>query len=163
LIRFIGAGYYTPEVLDRELKLAYSHLGLPVVLARDTRAEFGVGFLCWRLAVLNGGVLPEVQEAAERRSDAHTLIDVALRAKPRAIWLSFGANDEMRSWARVIREREAELNGPGDALKLFVMVGTEEELAPAVEQYGADVVVVQGEPGATHCQRAETDDALMRH
>jgi nitronate monooxygenase len=156
---FIGAGYYTSSTLEKELALAYSHLGLRnnTFLEDGQRAEFGVGFLVWRLTALNGGVKPtavsEDGKNIDVESPAVVLIDTALKAKPRAIWLSFGDEEEMRSWSRVVRAREAAINSTGAGkreLKLFVMIGTENELRNAVEDCGADVLVVQGNESGGH-------------
>lgn len=145
---FIGAGYYDVPTLERELATVYKILGKPPP-GSGNRLHLGIGLLAWKLTAQNGGSAP-IQGASDLSMDSPALqiIDAAIRAKPRAIWLSFG--DDIVQWSRVVREREAALNGGGEAkwgteLKLFVMIGLASETKRAVEDCGADVLVVQGE------------------
>src|SRR5262245_24643163 len=62
---FLGAGYGDARWLDRELTM----LGESASRARHS---FGVGFITWSLA------------------KKPQLLDVALAARPRAVWFSFG-------------------------------------------------------------------------
>lgn len=147
---FLGAGYYTPSKLQEELSHVHEVLGVPGRGSANP-LEVGVGFLAWRLSALNGGPAPSLGASdLDPASEALKLIDVALKAKPRAVWLAFGQPDELVGWAKVLREREAALHGGGRAkwgkeLKLFVGVGDTKEAKWATEEMGADVLVVQGE------------------
>ncbi|CAO1636113.1 unnamed protein product [Parajaminaea phylloscopi] len=153
---FIGAGYYTPERLKDELQKTYGILGKPE-RGQGSRLEIGIGFLAWKLTSFNGGSLPPSLGSTDMDagSQALKLIDEALRSKPRAVWLSFGSGEELVGWSKIVREREAAINGAGRAkwgtdLKLFIGVGNSEEAKTAVEDCGADVLVVQGIEGGGH-------------
>ncbi|PWN41970.1 NPD-domain-containing protein [Ceraceosorus guamensis] len=123
----------------------------------DSRVNIGVGFLAWRLSHVHsggkGGVKPtssdevlktSIHSEAGSNSPVISLLDAALKPRPIAVWLSFGDADEMRVWTEVIRKRDAELNGQGDGLKVFIGIGSEQETKAAVEDCGADVLVAQG-------------------
>ncbi|PWN27291.1 NPD-domain-containing protein [Jaminaea rosea] len=153
---FIGAGYYTASQLKEELEHVYKALGGRPERGR-ARLEAGIGFLAWRLTAMNDNQPPPSLGSSDldASSQALALIDEALRAKPRAVWMSFGEREELVGWCRVVREREAALNGGGKAkwgteLKLFVGVGTRDEARCAVEEAGADVVVVTGVEAGGH-------------
>lgn len=174
---FIGAGYYTPTQLTQELAIVQKALlpqqegaTSPTRLTGKNRLEVGIGFLAWRLTKINTpqgssepGSLPPTLGSSDLPpgSQALDLIDAALKARPRAIWLSFGGEEELLGWSRIVREREAALNGGGKMkwgqdLKLFVGVGSVEEGKFATEEMGADVLVVQGE---YHRKRERERDA----
>ncbi|PWN18403.1 2-nitropropane dioxygenase [Microstroma glucosiphilum] len=152
---FIGAGYYTPSKLHEELQHVFEVLGVPG-RGSANRLEVGVGFLAWRLSKLNGGPAPSLGASdLDPASEALQLIDTALKAKPRAVWLAFGNPEELVGWSKVVREREAALHGGGRAkwgkeLKLFVGVGNTKEAKWATEEMGADVLVVQGIESGGH-------------
>lgn len=153
---FIGAGYYTPSQLATELEHVYSALGGKPPRGR-ARLEAGIGFLAWRLTAMNDGQPPPSLGSSDldASSQALALIDEALKAKPRAVWMSFGKADELVGWCRVVREREAALNGGGKAkwgteLKLFVGIGNRDEARHAVEELGADVIVATGVEAGGH-------------
>lgn len=83
-------------------------------------------------------------------SPALELIDTALKFKPRSLWLAFGDEAEMRGWSRVLREREAAINGAGklkwgNELKLAIGVGNLTQAKEATEDLGADILSVTGE------------------
>lgn len=148
---FIGAGYYTPTKLQSELEEVYKVLGKPE-RGSGNRLEIGIGFLAWKLTSFNGGQGPPSLGSSDldAESQALKLIDTALKAKPRAIWMSFGEKEELIGWSKIVREREAAINGGGKAkwgthLKMFIGVGSREEAQVAVEDCSADVVVASGE------------------
>jgi nitronate monooxygenase len=149
---FIGAGYYTPERLGEELRKAQEVLqGGGDQSADQGRTHIGVGFLAWRLTKLNEGKPSNVNTD----SPALALIDEALKVKPIAIWLSFGDEEELTGWSKVVRQREAAINGAGKsadgkAMKLFIGVGNEQEARVGVEQCGADVLIIQGHEAGGH-------------
>lgn len=154
---FLGAGYYTAEKLQGELTKALAVLGLDgVPKGAGNRVPLGIGFLAWRLTHVNQGRPPSLGASdLDVGSPALELIDVALRSKPVAIWMSFGDEEEMAGWCTIVRQREAALNGMGKAsygkeLKLFVGVGDEVQAKQAVEDCGADVVVLQGHEAGGH-------------
>lgn len=149
---FIGAGTFDAAKLQAEIETAHQILGIDKPLrGTGNRVHLGIGFLVWRLSNLNKGPPPSLGASdLDASSPALHLIDAALRSKPRAIWLSFGDEADMVGWSSIVRDREAALNGAGKAawgkeLKLFVGVGNEAQAKAAVEDCGADVVVVQGE------------------
>ncbi|UZJ56229.1 hypothetical protein CBS101457_005549 [Exobasidium rhododendri] len=154
---FLGAGYYSSSKLQSELHIAHSILGLDSEYKKaGGRVRLGIGFLAWRLTLINKGKPPSLGVSdLEVDSPALELIDVALKSKPVAIWLSFGDEEEMIGWSTIVRQREAALNGRGKAsygkeLKLFVGVGDEEQAKSAVEDCGADVVILQGNEAGGH-------------
>ncbi|HMF13384.1 MAG TPA: nitronate monooxygenase, partial [Gemmataceae bacterium] len=109
---FLGAGYGDVAWLEREL----------AILSRsDARLQqpFGVGFITWSLA-----------------RQPH-LLDRALAAKPRAIWLSFG-NPE--PFVRSVK----------DAGALLVCQVQNVQMAIDAVAKGADVVVAQGGEAGGH-------------
>lgn len=154
---FVGAGYYSAEKLTQELKTSLSILGYDrPPKGAGNRVNIGVGFLAWRLTHINKGKPPSLGASdLDVDSPALALIDAALRNKPLAIWLSFGDEDEMVGWSTIVRQREQALNGMGKAsygkdLKLFIGVGDETQAKGAVEDCGADVVVLQGNEAGGH-------------
>lgn len=154
---FVGAGYYSAEKLTQELKTSLSILGYDrPPKGAGNRVNIGVGFLAWRLTLINKGKPPSLGASdLDVDSPALALIDAALRNKPLAIWLSFGDEDEMVGWSTIVRQREQALNGMGKAsygkdLKLFIGVGDETQAKGAVEDCGADVVVLQGNEAGGH-------------
>lgn len=156
---FIGAGYYDADKLRSELSLALQILGFDggrPPRGAGNRVHLGVGFLAWRLSAINKGKPPTLGASdMDVDSPALALIDAALKSKPVALWLSFGDDEEMIGWSTVVRQREQALNGMGKAvygkdLKLFIGVGDETQAKAAVEDCGADVVVVQGNEAGGH-------------
>jgi len=148
---YIGAGYLTPEKLKSELDLATSILG-PTKPGLINRMPIGIGFLAWRLSLLNGSKPPPslVSQDMDSDSPALALIDTALRFKPRSLWLAFGDENEMRNWSKVLREREAMINGGGkmkwgEELKLAIGVGDLKQAKEGTEDCGADILSVTGE------------------
>jgi nitronate monooxygenase len=154
---FLGAGYYTSKTLQSEIQKAHSILGIESIpKGTGNRVQLGVGFLAWRLTLANKGKPPTLGASdLEPDSPALELIDVALKSKPIAIWLSFGDEEEMIGWSNIVRQREAALNGMGRAtygkgLKVFIGVGDEVQAKTAVEDCGADVVILQGSEAGGH-------------
>lgn len=148
---FIGAGYYTAEKMQNELQKAIDILGESS--QKQARIHLGIGFLTWRLTVLNNGKKPSVKEAHDDDSPAIQLIDAALRVKPVAIWLSFGDEEEMIGWSSVVRKRDEVLNGdhgPENQVKLFIGIGNETQAKSAVQDCGADVLIIQGNEAGGH-------------
>ncbi|MCO5589800.1 hypothetical protein L7F22_043769 [Adiantum nelumboides] len=147
---FIGAGYYTAEKMRDELNKAMNILD---VQNSSSRVHLGIGFLTWRLTVLNNGKKPSTKEDQDVDSPAIQLIDAALRINPIAIWLSFGDEEEMIGWSSVVRKRDAILNGdhgPKNQVKLFIGIGNETQAKSAVEDCGADVLIIQGNEAGGH-------------
>jgi nitronate monooxygenase len=154
---FLGAGYYTSSMLQSEIQTAHTILGIQSLpKGTGNRVHIGIGFLAWRLTLINKGKPPSLGASdLEVDSPALELIDVALKSKPVAIWLSFGDEEEMIGWSNIVRQREAALNGMGRAaygkeLKLFIGVGDEVQAKTAIEDCGADVVVLQGHEAGGH-------------
>jgi len=108
----LGAGYGDAEWLDRELAiLAASRTTQPV--------PFGIGFITWSLAKQPG------------------LLERALAAGPRAVWLSFG---DPEPFVRPIK----------DAGALVVCQVQTVEMAVDAVAKGADVVIAQGGEAGGH-------------
>lgn len=152
---FIGAGYYTAEKMKDELNKALEILGVQQDSSAQKvqRVHLGIGFLTWRLTVLNNGKKPSTKEEQDANSPAIQLIDEALRVKPVAIWLSFGDEEEMIGWSSVVRKRDAILNGdhgPENQVKLFIGIGNEKQAKNGIEDCGADVLIIQGNEAGGH-------------
>ena len=81
--------------------------------------KFGVGFITWQLAKNPG------------------LLDLALKEKPRAIWLSFG---DMRCFVSKIKQA---------GVPLICQVQTVQQ-AKECKKYGADIIVAQGTEAGGH-------------
>jgi len=64
-----------------------------------------------------------------------------------AIWVSFG--EDLGHWIRFIRSRDR--NAPNEkAVKIFVQISTVEQAIQAVNEWKADVIVVQGNEAGGH-------------
>lgn len=162
---FIGAGYLTPTSLQAEVEKAYSQLNISHshIVSSSTRANFGIGILVWRLTELNSGKRPphEVNETVKQ------FLEVIVKARPRAVWLSFGDEAELTSWQGVIEEMDREVNKDlvgkeEERVKWFIMIGREQELRAAVEKCKCDVLIVQGcEAGGHGHSQAPPLSALL--
>ncbi|GAC76894.1 hypothetical protein PANT_22c00266 [Moesziomyces antarcticus T-34] len=163
---FIGAGYLTPSVLQSEVERAYQQLSVSHadLLADRRRADFGIGILVWRLTELNDGKRPDQASPNKSVSD---FLDVIVRARPRAVWLSFGDEQELTGWQKVIAKLDEQHNNDlqaseAESLKWFVMIGREQELQAAVEKCRCDVLIVQGcEAGGHGHSQAPPLSALL--
>lgn len=163
---FIGAGYLIPTSLQAEVEKAYqqlsiSHAGL---LSNRKRADFGIGILVWRLTEMNNGKKPHQASANDTVKE---FLEVIVKARPRAIWLSFGDEQELTGWQEVIAELDRQhnsdlLGNEHEEVKWFVMIGREQELRAAVEKCRCDVLIVQGcEAGGHGHSQAPPLSALL--
>lgn len=118
----LGGGYGNGEWLERELKLFGE-------LTADENLPFGVGFITWSLA---------------KRPE---LLDVALKAKPQAVMLSFG---DPKPFADRIK---------GAGAKLICQVQSEDMASEALEA-GADILVAQGTEAGGHGATRTTMDIV---
>jgi nitronate monooxygenase len=109
---FLGGGYGDEAWLRRELALLQPW-------ARETGRRFGVGFITWSLA------------------GQPQLLDIALDARPSAVWLSFG---DVAPFAARIKASGA---------RLVCQVQTE-AMARAALDSGADMLVAQGSEAGGH-------------
>jgi nitronate monooxygenase len=109
---FLGGGYGDETWLKREIALVQPW-------ARDSGKPFGIGFITWSLA-----------------KQPH-LLDLALEAKPAAVWLSFG---DVSPFAARIKASGA---------KLVCQMQTE-AMAKDALAHGADVLVAQGAEAGGH-------------
>lgn len=109
---FLGAGYGDEAWMRRELALLQPW-------ARETGRPFGVGFITWSLA---------------RQPQ---LLDLALDARPSALWLSFG---DVAPFAARIKASGA----------LLVCQVQTEAMARAALDAGADILVAQGAEAGGH-------------
>ena len=163
---FIGAGYLTPSTLQGEVEKAYQQLSVShaELLQSRKRADFGIGILVWRLTELNDGKRPG---QAPPNQGVSEFLDVIVKARPRAIWLSFGDEQELTGWQKVISDLDHKHNDDlhGNAeqeLKYFIMIGREQELQTAVEKCRCDVLIVQGcEAGGHGHSQAPPLSALL--
>ncbi|CDS82369.1 uncharacterized protein SPSC_03188 [Sporisorium scitamineum] len=163
---FIGAGYLTPTTLQAEVERAYQQLSISHsdLLASRKRADFGIGILVWRLTELNDGKKPGQAQPNQTVTD---FLDVIIKARPRAIWLSFGDEKELTGWQKVITDLDAQhnsdlLSNVDEQIKWFVMIGREQELQVAVEKCLCDVLIVQGcEAGGHGHSQAPPLSALL--
>lgn len=122
-------GYDSPAVLQRELDIARG------LLQTDSQATLpiGVGFLAWQLD--------------KNPIKAEELLHTTLAARVQAIWLSFG--DDLARWVAWIRAHDERKGGP-DAVKLFIQVSTVPDVRRALNEWDADVIVVQGPLSLQH-------------
>jgi nitronate monooxygenase len=121
---FLGAGYGDAAWLDRELAILAGSgraggSGRAEDSGRAERGPFGIGFITWSLA---------------RHPE---LLDRALAAKPKAVWLSFG---DPEPFVRPIK----------DAGALVVCQVQTVQMAVEAVSKGADVVIAQGTEAGGH-------------
>lgn len=109
---FLGGGYGDPAWLEHELAVLQ-----PWAQAGERR--FGIGFITWSLA---------------RKPQ---LLDLALQARPDAIWLSYG---DVSPFAKRIKAA---------GVKLLCQVQTEQSAREALDA-GADILVAQGAEAGGH-------------
>ena len=101
----------------------------------DGTYPFGVGFLCW---ILDKDI---------PRSEA--LIDLAISYNLRAIWFSFG-NDVAR-WINYVRSKDPVLrNATKEPIKIFYLTSDVQDALRSVDEWGVDVLVVQGNEAGGH-------------
>ena len=93
--------------------------------SHSIRLPIGVGYFGWRLE----------QDADE----AHAMLDAALQAGVRAIWLAFGQN--LGRWAEYVRESD---KSTGRKTLVFILVNSVDEALTAFNDWKADVLVAQG-------------------
>ncbi|SPO22126.1 uncharacterized protein UTRI_02131_B [Ustilago trichophora] len=160
---FIGAGYLTPSSLQSEVEKAYQQLSVThaSLLSSHNRANFGIGILVWRLTELNDGKRPD--SATPPNQTVSEFLQVIVKSRPQAIWLSFGDEHELTSWQRVISDLDEKHNSDAkEELKYFIMIGREQELQAAVEKCRCDVLIVQGcEAGGHGHSQAPPLSALL--
>lgn len=163
---FIGAGYLTPAALQTEIDKAYQQLSIShaELLLNRKRANFGIGILVWRLTELNDGNTPD---QARPNPTVTEFLKAIVKARPYAIWLSFGDEKEMVEWQKAINELDKHHNGDlqseaEQVIKWFIMIGREQELQAAVEKCQCDVLIVQGcEAGGHGHSQAPPLSALL--
>ncbi|EDR05531.1 uncharacterized protein LACBIDRAFT_191118 [Laccaria bicolor S238N-H82] len=126
---FLAAGYDSPEKLQSEIDIARSLLKLqPHALL-----PVGVGFLAWQLE--------------SPGAPATQLLSVALDNNVRAIWLAFGNN--IKHWVDYIHEHNNK-RGHTDRVLIFCPVSSVEQASVAVNEWCADVIIVQGVEAGGH-------------
>ncbi|CCF53064.1 hypothetical protein NDA11_000615 [Ustilago hordei] len=163
---FIGAGYLTPTSIQTEVEKAYVQLSITYssLLSNKKRADFGIGILVWRLTELNNGKRPHQSSPNKAVTD---FLEAILKARPRAVWLSFGDEEELTSWQNVLVELDEKINADikgkeGEEIRWFIMIGREQELQSAVEKCRCDVLIVQGcEAGGHGHSQAPPLSALL--
>ncbi|SRR6266511_2550503 len=122
-------GFDAPHQLKRELSIARDMLQTTY---NDT-LKIGVGFLVWQLE--------------KDPSLSEQLISIAIDHRVQAIWLAFGEN--IASWIKRIRSLDR-YDGTESSVKVFVQISTVEQAHQAVNEWKADVIVVQGSQPNTH-------------
>lgn len=145
---FIGAGTYDAPKLQSEVEKAYQGLSITrgALVSGRKRANFGIGLLVWKLTAMNDGKPPSAGPPKQKVMD---LLEVMVSARPRAIWLTFGEEEDIVGWKKIVQELDrkhcADLEGvEEERVKWFGMIGREDELAGVVERIGCDVLIVQG-------------------
>ncbi|KAI0241501.1 hypothetical protein L0F63_005594, partial [Massospora cicadina] len=124
---FIGAGYWTPEDLQREIDVAELELDRAHLRRISSKSStgllaIGVGFITWTL------------------KDKPQLLELAIRAHPLAFWFSFG---DYRPYVEQIRQQVP------DAV-IMVQVDSVEDAVTASSFGNVDILVLQGlEAGVT--------------
>lgn len=100
----------------------------------------GTGFIGWLLDAQP----PAPKDSTLSHKSKNEFLQAALDAHVRAIWLSFG--NDLKRWIDVIREHDRAVgNANGDRrIFIFVQVGSVEEARIAIEEWGVDVLAVQG-------------------
>ena len=122
-------GYDAPHQLKRQLSIARDMLQAE---NHDT-LKIGVGFLVWQLE--------------KDPSLSEQLVSIAIDHHVQAIWLAFG--EDIGSWIKRIRSPERH-DAAESSVKVFVQVSTVEQALQAVNEWKADVIVVQGSQPNTH-------------
>ncbi|CAD6885879.1 unnamed protein product [Tilletia controversa] len=173
----LGAGYWAPDTVKDQMQTARALIedddefaGKGTKTSKHSRQPFGIGFLVWRLSKAHSdpvSTLADVNASAETTegiySPAVESVEAALRARPKAIWLSFGEPEHMVAWADFIRRRDAQLSAElraegesedededEDPLVIMVGVGNEEQARHAVESVGCDILAVTGNEAGGH-------------
>ncbi|KAL9932441.1 hypothetical protein V8E36_008558 [Tilletia maclaganii] len=169
----VGAGYWDVKTLKDHLQNARALIEADSSGSSSSkkkkdgggRLPFGVGFLVWRLAKVHGKPLTTLSDEGQDDgiegsfSPAIELVEAALRARVKAIWLSFGEPDDLVALADFIRRRDAQLAAElsnekqkqeHDPLVIMVGVGNEEQARHAVEQIGCDILGVTGNEAGGH-------------
>lgn len=124
---FVGVGY-GEEAGIREIEVAKSILrNFP-----DKASDFGVGFLCWML---------------DEKEQLIKVLQTALEARVKCIWLSFG--DDIGKWVDYIRKYDEARDKPHKTL-IWVLINSVKEAQRAVDDWHADVLVVQGIEAGGH-------------
>ncbi|KAG6812825.1 hypothetical protein H0H92_016094 [Tricholoma furcatifolium] len=124
---FIAYGYQSLQQLRSEVDTARELLKADL----QSTLPIGIGYLGWRLERL-------------AKSDAHSLLSIALENNVQAVWLSFGA--QLQSWIRFIRDSEPK---PG-ATKIVVQINSLQEALIAANDWKVDVIVAQGIEAGGH-------------
>jgi hypothetical protein len=115
-------GYDTPEKLRRDLETARTILKVEP----GSPLPIGVGFLGWILD--------------KSETTSKELIALLFEYRVKAIWLSFG--DNLTPWIEFVRELNQKSGGP--SILIFVQICSLQEALTAINEWKADVVVVQG-------------------
>ncbi|KAK0545442.1 hypothetical protein OC846_004001 [Tilletia horrida] len=161
---FLGAGYWDAATVKSHFQTARALMeqGGLSPKRKNARLTLGIGFLVWRLTKVHGSPVSSASLTSDAEgiySPAIEIVEAALRARPKSIWLSFGEADDLVAWADFIRKRDAQLsaelsaNGEAeedDPLVIMVGVGTEQQARQAVESVGCDVLSVTGQESGGH-------------
>ena len=107
--------------MKRELSIARGLLQTSDHIA----LQIGVGFLVWQLE--------------QDPSKAEQFLSIAIDHCVQAVWLAFGA--DLGRWISYIRSNDRKT---GNAIKIFVQISTVEQALRAVNEWKADVIVIQG-------------------
>lgn len=124
---FLGAGNSTPEQLSETLQTIRANLGLQP----NVPLPVGVGFITWILEKNNVSTDPRLTSVLEERVQA--------------VWFAFGK--DIGSYVRQVREHDSKRD---HKTKVFVLVNSLEEALQATHEWGADVLVVQGNEAGGH-------------
>ncbi|KAI0080167.1 NPD-domain-containing protein [Panus rudis PR-1116 ss-1] len=126
---FLAAGYGGPQVIRQELSDVRALLEIP---AADP-LPVGVAYFGWKFE--------------EPGHPVEDMLNAALEARVRAIWLSFGR--DLGRWVEHTRRRVRDA-GLIDNTLIFVLVNSLDEAMLAINEWKADVIVAQGIEAGGH-------------
>ncbi|KAJ8469703.1 hypothetical protein ONZ45_g16804 [Pleurotus djamor] len=125
---FIGAGFASSELIKGNLQTIRDELHI----ADDQPVPVGVGFIGW--------VLDKTEVSDDPR------IPAVLASRPKAVWFGFG--DDLGKHIAVVKKINA--SSKDHKTLIFVIVYSVEDAHRAVDEWGADVLVVQGHEAGGH-------------
>ncbi|KAJ8469702.1 hypothetical protein ONZ45_g16803 [Pleurotus djamor] len=128
---FMPAGFDSSDTIRQNLRTIRKTLSIK----EGTPVPVGVGFIGWIL---------DMTEAPE--SDDHRLL-ATLAEKPAAVWFAFG-KDLGKYIAQVHQFNQSRTDGHKTAI--FIIVNSVEYAMKAVNEWGVDVLVVQGNEAGGH-------------
>jgi nitronate monooxygenase len=151
----IGAGYYDAAKLAQEIdnaKTEFRKRLQPSTLQEsdDLPLPIGVGYLVWKLTQINKGKAPTASDPPDT-SEGHKMIELMVKERCPAIWLSFGEPKDVRAWFEYARAREeAASRSKEERMKFIIGAGNYKEVEQAATLYKADIISVTGGEAGGH-------------